>query len=78
MTARENLEAEALGVCSAEAFEKYPESTYELDISDLEIDEAAELVEDIIENGGDYPVGSIDFINSLFIYAFIDKVLIML
>jgi len=78
MTARENLEAEALGVCSAEAFEKYPESTYELDISDLEIDEAAELVEDIIENGGDYPVGSIVFINSLFIYAFIDKVLIML
>ena len=78
MTARENLEAEAIGVCSAEAFEKYPESTYELDISDLEIDEAAELVEDIIENGGDYPVGSIVFINSLFIYAFIDKVLIML
>ena len=48
------------------------------DISDLEIDEAAELVEDIIENGGDYPVGNIDFINSLFIYAFTDKVLIML
>ena len=38
---RENLEAEALGVCSAEAFEKYPDCTYELDISDLEIDEAA-------------------------------------
>ena len=30
MAARENLEAEALGVCSVEAFEKYPESTYEL------------------------------------------------
>ena len=30
MATRENLEAEALGVCSVEAFEKYPESTYEL------------------------------------------------
>jgi adenylate kinase len=62
---RENLEAEALGVCSAEAFEKYPDCTYELDISDLEIDEAVELVEDVIENGGDYPVGSVDFMEWL-------------
>ena len=58
---RENLEAEALGVCSAEAFEKYPEITYELDITDLSIDEAVELIEDVIVNGGDYPVGSVDF-----------------
>ena len=62
---RENLEAEALGVCSAEAFEKYPDCTYELDISDLGIDEAVELVEDVIENGGDYPVGSVDFMEWL-------------
>ena len=62
---RENLEAEALGVCSAEAFEKYPESTYELDVTDLGIDEAVELVEDVIENGGDYPVGSVDFMEWL-------------
>ena len=62
---RENLEAEALGVCSAEAFEKYPESTYELDVTDLGIDEAVELVEDVIENGGGYPVGSVDFMEWL-------------
>ncbi|WP_405265909.1 adenylate kinase family protein [Methanobrevibacter sp.] len=62
---RENLEAEALGVCSAEAFEKYPESTYELDITGLGIDEAVALVEDVIENGGDYPVGSVDFMEWL-------------
>ena len=62
---RENLEAEALGVCSAEAFEKYPESTYELDVTDLGIDEAVKLVEDVIENGGDYPVGSVDFMEWL-------------
>lgn len=62
---RENLEAEALGVCSAEAFEKYPESTYELDVTDLSIDGAVELVEDVITNGGDYPVGSVDFMDWL-------------
>jgi adenylate kinase len=62
---RENLEAEALGVCSAEAFDKYPDRTYELDVTDLTIDEAAELIEDVIANGGDYPVGSVDFMDWL-------------
>jgi adenylate kinase len=62
---RENLEAEALGVCSAEAFEKYPNKTYEIDVTDLSVDEAVELVEDVIANGGDYPVGSVDFIDWL-------------
>ena len=61
---RENLEAEALGVCSAEAIEKHDE-VYELDVSDLEIDEATELVGEVIENGGDYPVGSVDFMEWL-------------
>ena len=61
---RENLEAEALGVCSAEAIEKHDE-VYELDVSDLTVDEAAELVGEIIENGGDYPVGSVDFMEWL-------------
>lgn len=62
---RENLEAEALGVCSAEAYEKYGEKVYEIDVSDLKIDEIAELVEGIIEEGGDYPVGSVDFMDWL-------------
>lgn len=61
---RENLEAEALGVCSAEAIEKHDE-VYELDVSDLTVDEAAELVGEVIENGGDYPVGSVDFMEWL-------------
>ena len=62
---RENLEAEALGVCSAESYEKYADKVYELDISDLSIDEAVKLVEDVIKNGGDYPVGYIDFMDWL-------------
>ncbi|MBR4448283.1 adenylate kinase family protein [Methanobrevibacter sp.] len=62
---RENLEAEALGVCSAEAYEKYQEKVYELDVSNLTMDESVELIDDVIRNGGDYPVGSVDFMDWL-------------
>ena len=41
--------------------EMYGKNVFELDISDLDIDGAVCLVEDVIENGGDYPVGSVDF-----------------
>lgn len=62
---RENLEAEALGVCSAEAYEKYSDKVYELDVTGLAMDEAVDLIEDVIHNGGDYPVGSVDFMDWL-------------
>ncbi|MBQ2666246.1 adenylate kinase family protein [Methanobrevibacter sp.] len=62
---RENLEAEALGVCSAEAYENYSDKVYELDVSGLTMDEAVDLIEDVIHNGGDYPVGSVDFMDWL-------------
>ena len=58
---RENLEAEALGVCSAEAYENYREKIVELDMSNLEIDEAVKLVEDAIDGKITSPVGSVDF-----------------
>lgn len=61
----ENLEAEAMGVCSAEAYEKYSDNVYELDISDLNVDEAVDLIQNVISEGGDYPVGSVDFMDWL-------------
>lgn len=61
----ENLEAEALGVCSAESYDKYLDKVYEIDVTDLEIEDAVSLVEDIIVNGGDYPVGSVNFMDWL-------------
>lgn len=61
---RENLEAEALGVCSAEAVERY-DAVYEVDVTDLDVDEAVQLVEDIIKNGGDYSVGNVDYMDWL-------------
>jgi len=61
----ENLEAEALGVCSAEAYEKYGENVQEIDVSELSIDEVACEVEKIIADEASYPVGEIDFMEWL-------------
>ena len=60
---RENLEAEAMGVCTAEAFDEYGDKIAEIDVSDLSIDEIANLVNDIILDKADFPVGGIDFMD---------------
>ena len=59
---RENLEAEAMGICSAEAYEIHGDCVSEIDVSDLSIDETVDLVEDIIF-GESYPVGNVDFLD---------------
>ena len=60
---RENLEAEALGVCSAEAYDKYTDKVYEVDVSDLTIDESVTLVKKIIDGKIEQSVGNIDFMD---------------
>jgi len=60
---RENLEAEALGVCSAEAYDKYTDKVYEVDVSDLSIEKAVNLVENIIDGKIEQSVGNIDFMD---------------
>ena len=62
---RENLEAEALGVCSAEAYDKYGEKTQEINATDLSIDEIVGTVEGIIADDVTCPVGEIDFMDWL-------------
>lgn len=62
---RENLEAEALGVCTAEAYEKYGEKVQEIDVSDLTIDEACKSIENIINGVEECPVGNIDYMDWL-------------
>lgn len=62
---RENLEAEAMGVCSLEAYDLHGENVSEVDVSDLSVDEAIEVVNDIIEGNDDYPVGNVDFMQWL-------------
>ena len=57
----ENLEAEALGVCSIEALDNYDDNIIELDLTGLDIDEAVELVQKAIDGEVSFPVGSVDF-----------------
>ena len=58
---QENLEAEALAVCSAEAYELYGEETNEIDVSYKSIEEIRDLILDIASNNLNCPVGTIDF-----------------
>lgn len=62
---RENLEAEALGVCTAEAFDEYGDKIAEIDVSKLSIDEVVDLIGEVILDKIDFPVGEIDFMDWL-------------
>ena len=62
---RENLEAEAMGVCTAEAYEVYGDDISEIDASDLAVDEIVELLINVLEGDADYPVGEVDFMDWL-------------
>ena len=62
---RENLEAEALGVCSAEAFDEYGDRISEIDASDLSIDEIVCLINDVILDKRVFPVGEVNFMDWL-------------
>lgn len=60
---RENLEAEALGVCSQEAYEKHGAKVQEIDVSDLNVGEVISLVKDVINGDKNYPFGEIDYMD---------------
>ena len=62
---QENLEAEALAVCSAEAYDLYGEKTNEIDASDKSVEEIRDLVIAIASDNLECPVGSIDFMEWL-------------
>ena len=62
---RENLEAEAMGVCTAEAYDIYGESISEIDVSDLTLDEIVDELSCVISGEKTYPVGEVDFMDWL-------------
>lgn len=62
---QENLEAESLAVCSAEAYEIYGDKTNEIDASDKSVEEIRDLIIAIASDKMDCPVGSIDFMEWL-------------
>ena len=64
----ENLEAEALGVCSAESLDIYENNVYELDVSDLSIGEVVSTLFDVIKGEKELGFGEIDFMDWLLIH----------
>ena len=62
---QENLEAEALAVCSAEAYEIYGDKTNEIDASGKSVEEIRDLIIAIASDKMECPVGSIDFMEWL-------------
>ena len=62
---QENLEAEALAVCSAEAYEIYGDKTNEIDASNKSVEEIRDLIIAIASDKMECPVGSIDFMEWL-------------
>ncbi len=62
---RENLEAEALGVCTAEAYDIYGENVCEVDVSDLTVGEIVDLLVDVIDGKIEFSIGEIDFMSWL-------------
>lgn len=61
----ENLEAEAMGVCTAEAYELYGEDICEIDVSDLAIDDIVDILYDVIFEKQFLGFGEIDFMDWL-------------
>ena len=62
---RENLEAEAMGVCTAEAFDEYGDKISEIDVSKLSIEETVNIISYVIEGKLNFPVGEVDFMDWL-------------
>lgn len=61
----ENLEAEAMGVCTAEAYDIYGENISEIDVSDLTVDEIVDELSGVISSEKTYHVGEVDFMDWL-------------
>ena len=64
----ENLEAEALGVCSAESLDIYENNVYELDVSNLDVDDVVSILLDVVNNKKELTFGEIDFMDWLLIH----------
>lgn len=62
---RENIEAEAIDVCSYEAFEIHGDKVNEIDTSDIPPEHVADLIIDVINGVKRFPVGNVDFLDYL-------------
>ena len=63
---QENVEAEALDLCTFEAVEVHGDKVHELDTSDLDVYEVAEIIIQILDGNKQLPPGKINFLEELF------------
>jgi adenylate kinase len=63
---QENVEAEALDLCTFEAVEIHGDKVHEVDTSDLDVDEVAEIIIQILNGKKQLPPGKINFLDELF------------
>lgn len=59
---RENIEAEAIDICSYEAFEIHGDKVNEIDTSEILPEQVADLIIDVIKGDKRFPVGNVDFL----------------
>lgn len=64
----ENLEAEALGVCSAESLDIYENEVFELDVSNFDVDEIVSILFDVVNEKKELTFGEIDFMDWLLVH----------
>lgn len=58
----ENIQAEALGICSFEAYEIHGKKAHEIDTSNFSPNEVSNLIIDVINGKKEFPIGSLDFL----------------
>jgi adenylate kinase len=63
---RENVEAEALDICTFEAVENYDKKVDELDTSDLTMEEVADHIIEILNGEKCFPPGELNFLEYLY------------
>jgi adenylate kinase len=63
---QENLEAEALDICTFEAVEIHGEKVNELDTSELDVEEVADLIIEVLNGKKYFPPGEISFLEDLY------------
>lgn len=59
----ENLEAEALAVCSVEAYEIHGNKVNEIDCTNLSLKEIISIIKDVIEDKKEFTIGNVDFLD---------------
>lgn len=57
----ENLEAEALDICTYEAVESYGEKVNEIDTTDSSIEDVAECIVEVVHGDKHFPPGNLNF-----------------